>query len=947
MKRILATFLIVITGFSSLYPKDSGVIIRTTGQEIYETAPGANIMTAFLVMNQTSENIEFLSEVQLPPDWKLIARESPFAVDAASSDMRLISFHVPKETPAGEYEVTYAVASRRLLSVGDRYSIRVLVLPVKRLRIASLDAPAFVIAGESYTLPFQVINESNVDGTVSLRFVDSPEYGWTADSTTFRLRPGGSRVCSVRVRTDAAIVSMLNHFVTVRAVLADDSTAFGEMRSVVKVVPAGRMKADRYNRFPVSLGVSYAAQKDGYTGSGLQFEASGAGPLARDRKDLLRFLFRGPDTYLRDLYTYGMHEQYSIGYRNGPVQLDAGDKSYTLSRLTEQSRWGRGAEVRIQAAGWTGGAFASRALYFWSGSVRSESAGYLRRDFGKKGDLGLNLLHKSSPGLTADMFSAQGSLHLNALADLRIEAAGSVVDGRIRPAVDAGLSGRLRNLLYSGFWIEAGSKYPGYFTNTRIQAFGLGYRIGTKLRVDCNLNRQKKEYDVETHRVVAPLISSSSAGLAYEWNRDTRFSLTRAQQTSRDRYFQPLFDYRETAYRFGADRSFSRLTLSGTAETGETDNRLTGRRAGMVRVTGTAHYHPSDGNNLGAFFSYDDDRRYSDRRMRRWTVGLDLRARPMRNTDLQLSCQNQFSPESYFEDRNLLEFSLSQRIGATQELSLRCRKVLMHNSVDHAEIAFKADYRIALNVPAGRNRAIGSVRGVLRDLESGRPVMRAVVRLNEYMAVTDDQGRYRFESLPPGGEYYLSLDKSTVGIDKVLAQATPLRVDVAGGEEKDIDLDIIRGAEVRGRVVVYTVVNDSSDHFKADKMAQYLNDYYVAGSSQKRAIGSDVTVTNGKIKMVPDYGIGNVLVELKKDGEVIRRLTDDDGSFIIDGLRPGPWSLTVYDYNLPEMHRIEAPSRAIDLKPGDTENLMVKVLPIRRQIQFVQREGAVLEAKGL
>jgi hypothetical protein len=943
MKRSIQIALLMVVAVIPVYSRDSGVTVRSMVQDIFETTPGSNIMARFRVTNQTSEDLEFISETNLPKGWKLITQDLPFEIGAVSSDLRLVGFHVAKETPAGHYEISFSVASRKRLAVSDVYSIKVIVLPVQRLRVNLLDVPSFCIAGESYTIPFQVINESNVSGTIRIDYSDSPAYILPSDTSRFRLESGESRLCDVRVRTDAAIQSMLTHYVTIRTRFEGDSAAADEVHASVKIVPAGLVRADRYNRFPLTLGAVYAMQKDGTSGRGWQFEASGSGPLSQNKTDLLSFYFRGPDTFLENLYTYGLHEQYSVGYRNEKIQLDLGDKSYTLSKLTEQFRWGRGAEAQVRSKNWNAGAFVHRTLYFWSGSVRKEAAAYFRHTLGKQNSIGLNYLHKMTPDYRADLFSAQGNFHLNRLAELELEVAASPMDGKVRRAFDAGLNGRWNNLFYSGYWIYASPQYPGYYTNTRIQALGLSYRLRKNLRVDFNVNRQKQQYDVETHQVVAPVLSYSSAGLAYEWTPNTRFSLARTSQSSKDRFYQPLFDYSETAYRFDVDQSFRNLTLSGTVETGETDNRMLGRNAGMVRVTGAVQYTPGVRNAFSGTLSYDDDRRYSAQRYKRWTVGLDLRSEVVKNTDISLSCQNQFSPESYFEDRNLFEFSVSHRAGSAHEIAVRCRKVLVHNSLEKEEIAVKAEYRLTLGVPVGTNRSIGSVNGTLLDMENGKPVKRAVVRLNEFMAVTDDAGRFSFQALPPGSDYYLSLDKSTIGMNKVLVQPTPLRVNVAAGGEKTLELGIERGVAIKGKVVVYAVVNDSSDHFKAEKMKQYLNEYYVAGSGKKQSNGIDVTVTNGKTRMVPDYGLGSVLVELKKDGETVRRVTDSDGSFYFDGLRPGIWSLTVYEYNIPEMHRLEKPASEIELKPGDEQNVLVKILPIRRQIQFVQREVAILE----
>ncbi len=942
VKKIIYTSIFLLISFSVVYSDDNGVMVRPMSQGIFETVPDANVMTVFSVMNQTSEKLEFISETVLPNGWKMIAPDMPFEIEPHSNEMRLIGFRVPKETPAGRYEVSFTAVSRKYLSVSNTFPIFVNVLPVKRLSISLLDVPAYAVAGESYSIPFTVVNESNVGGTVILDFNSVPSYILQPDTTQMVLASGESCLCSVRVTTDKLVQSVLNHFVSISARFEGDSAFTDQGKSVVKIVPRSQVKADRYNRFPINVGISYAMQQDGYSGRGWQFEASGSGSVSTDPKGIFSFYFRGPDTYLENLYTYGVHEQYSAGYRNEKVQVDLGDKSYTLSKLTEQFRWGRGAEAQVRVKNWNMGAFAHKTLYFWSGSVKHEAASYIRHTLKGRNSVGLNYLNKKTSDIDADILSAQGHFRWNKYMEMDLEYAGSSANGEYQQAANAALSGRLKNLSYAGYGIYASPGYPGYYTNTRIHSLGLNYRFRKNLRVDFNLNQQQQQYDEETHQVIAPVLKYNSFGLIYEWREKTRFNFARTSQSSHDRFDQPLFDYCETAYRFNLDQSFRNLTLAGGLETGRTQNRMLERDGGLFRLNFSAHISPNVRNSLSGYLTYDNDKRYSDQRYKRWTFGFDASGEILRNTAVNLSYQSQYSPESYFEDRNLFEFGLNHRLGATQEFAIRCRKILLHNSLTKEEIAVKADYRLRLGVPIGMNRSVGSVKGTLLDLENRKPVQKAVIRLNEYMAVTDDDGRFHFQSIPPGGDYFLSLDKSTIGLDKVLAQPTPLRVSVAGGGEKILELGIVRGCGVKGRVVVYAVVNDSSDHFSADKMKQYLDEYYVAGSSQNKDKGVDVTVTNGKTKLVPGHGLGSVLVELKKDNEVHRRVTDNDGSFVFDGLRPGQWFFTVYEYNLPEMHRLEQPAPVIDLNPGDDKQVQVRVLPIRRQIQFVKQENLVL-----
>ncbi len=50
-----------------------------------------------------------------------------------------------------------------------------------------------------------------------------------------------------------------------------------------------------------------------------------------------------------------------------------------------------------------------------------------------------------------------------------------------------------------------------------------------------------------------------------------------------------------------------------------------------------------------------------------------------------------------------------------------------------------------------------------------------------------------------------------------------------------------------------------------------------------------------------------VLVELARDDEVIRMMSDEEGKFIFMNVRPGMWKFRAYDYNLPAYHYIQNP----------------------------------------
>ncbi len=88
-------------------------------------------------------------------------------------------------------------------------------------------------------------------------------------------------------------------------------------------------------------------------------------------------------------------------------------------------------------------------------------------------------------------------------------------------------------------------------------------------------------------------------------------------------------------------------------------------------------------------------------------------------------------------------------------------------------------------------------------------------------------------------------------------------------------------------------------------------------------------------------GLKGILVEIARDDEVMRTLTDNEGRFAFLAIRPGTWKFKVYDHNIPEYHYIETPEMDIVLPPGGEEEITVKVLPRKRRIQMIE-EGVII-----
>ena len=205
----------------------------------------------------------------------------------------------------------------------------------------------------------------------------------------------------------------------------------------------------------------------------------------------------------------------------------------------------------------------------------------------------------------------------------------------------------------------------------------------------------------------------------------------------------------------------------------------------------------------------------------------------------------------------------------------------------------------------------------------------AIISVNGATAVTDKKGNFKFPSLKPG-TYHIRVDQEAIGFNRVTVQKTPLEITVQGGIETEINFGVVRSATLKGRVAVFAS--------KAEGENNYDNESSPEGKDHDNPSGELVIEASGRTagsKMVEDYALAGILVEMKSESGIHRRVTDKKGQFLFEDLRPGNWTLTVYENNLPEYHYLEQDTFDLHLKPGSEGELLVKVLPQMRSINII------------
>jgi hypothetical protein len=210
---------------------------------------------------------------------------------------------------------------------------------------------------------------------------------------------------------------------------------------------------------------------------------------------------------------------------------------------------------------------------------------------------------------------------------------------------------------------------------------------------------------------------------------------------------------------------------------------------------------------------------------------------------------------------------------------------------DNRGSSFLLSYTIPFGLPIVKKSKVGFIKGIIYSAEQEKKtgIPNVILTINNIAAVTDHDGRYTFP-LFPTGTYSLYVDHQSIGLNHVTDVEDSLTVEVKSGKATEVNIGVIASASLTGSVIV------------VDSKLSIDNNLFVTGDPKLKSSDKNLSESNEQSK---DYGLVNVLVELSNGKDVIRRVTDNNGLFSFEGLRPGKWHLKVYEDNLPEYHYLE------------------------------------------
>ncbi|MBI3788914.1 MAG: hypothetical protein HY276_11760, partial [Ignavibacteriales bacterium] len=414
--------------------QEQGIDVKPAGESRIQAQPGKIITVSFSVTNTTTSKQRYEAHLVLPRGWRAFAKETPFELSAGQSDIRLISFSISSETPAGQYEVRYSVKDGSTPLHTDDGVLQVTISVVRQIEMRLLETPRFVVAGATYKSIFLLTNKGNTHSSVRLSVSSPNDFPAQLDSSRIYLAPKENRSVTVQVATNAELSEKIQHLVELIGVVEEDSLVTVRATSSVEVISRVSNTNEQYQLFPLLAKVRVVGEKES---PATQIEIIGSTSLTEDRRDRLNLVIRTPDTQTRSIL--GQRDEYYLGYQRAGYEVYFGDRNYALSPLTEFGRYGFGAGGKVTIQDVSVGGFYNESRFVVP--LQKEYAGFVNYKMREGTEIGINYLRKNDPK-ESDIVTARSLIRPFTTVDLDVEYGVGSTGNQTDDAFSARINGR-------------------------------------------------------------------------------------------------------------------------------------------------------------------------------------------------------------------------------------------------------------------------------------------------------------------------------------------------------------------------------------------------------------------------------------------------------------------------------------------------------------------------
>lgn len=872
-----------------LFSQDLKVTFLSTNT--LSAAPGKVSTYVVELHNVSTRKIESQLMPVFPEDWKAFQNTLSITLVPNQKVKKLISFVVPHKAIAGEYNLSYQVKNRLTKQLYDEKNFNFSVTSVNKLEILPLDIPKRSMAGTKIKGSFLVKNLSNQPQKISL----TSTRGTILGKLAVELQPYDNEIIEVEVDLpkDTRVESQYS-FTLLGKITGTIIQSSAYLHTIV--LPIKDFFEEDRRKLPGFASINYLLQNnDQRKATGLQGELFIAGNIDEDNTKQVEFSLRGPNRQGNsDILLY---DEYYATYQSEKLQAKVGDQNFSLSRLTEFSRNARGVGIDLYFPEQSIGAFAALPRFF--PDIKHEVGAYFSNHFNENNTVSFNYLGKQyvTDKQNASIMSISGKFAPFKNTFLEVELASGQGRGKEGNSGFVSIQTRLfKNLNISAYTILSSPHFDGYYRNTKSASGNLNWRFKQKIQLFANVSQDDRNAALDTLFQAAPFSRRKQVGLQLDIGTTTNLQLAVRENEMEDRMVGKLFHRNEQLLTAKLDNRYSYFSWSWRTELGKFKNLSSNSELGLQNVfrnTLDLNYE-FNRTSLSLFGSYFNKNSLLYEGQKQYIYGGAINTQITSTSHLNIRYQNTFAVEEYFRNRNTFNFSYAQKIGKFHSVSFNMRQTLLRKTIANKDFSMSIKYAwnfyIALEKPLPK----GDVTGFIyrKNLQAVGGIL---LYLNGKTAISDDNGRFKFEGVKPGTHFIL-IDKSTLALHELPVQEEPISIEILPDITQNINIELVKTGELIGEISMNTLKPVS---LKIKKIS--LDDY---------------------------------LIQVKSGNEIRRINTDENGRFYFKDLRPGIWEVSVLNATQNKQIILENTYYSLEIEPEKKAEVYLKAKLKNRKIRF-------------
>jgi hypothetical protein len=855
--------------------------------------PGKNYTIAFEISNATENLLNLSSEFVVSDQFYLTANLKKFEVAANDKKIVLFTFSVNNHCAAGDYKALLKITNSNNNVPIASQEIALKVSKLYNLTVEVLNAPEYLRLEKEYYCEYLVTNNGNSEEKIT--FESSNALKIVPANAV--LKPDSSMVVSVYQLVPGNVSTKTMVLNNLKAYMVSNDLLFSN-RVAVTLYPNNTKKPDLYHRFPITVSTIFNSLTGLDTLNVFKFKVSGQGFLDKGNEHYLNFEYSGPSQ--SDIVRFGDYERYSVLYKNKKLEAVAGHVNFSLSNITETSRYGTGGILSYDFGKTTATLFYVKPRF--TKQISDSYGGKISQDLSDKAYVEAGFINRTlfenNEEFNSKIFNLASFYTYDKVK----------INGEIAYETNYKTSGfafslasylNLKKVYLINSVQYSDKDYKGYLRSSKQFLSLANYRLNKKIDLQIGADYRAINPVKDTINYTAsPITTKYQAYFNYNINRNNKIRIGGYYRNKEDQLSLQSYNFEE---KLATLSFYSRMPykydLIWQNRVGKTINFL----ANSTEPQSTLFSSLSISVNIfkDLIVGINGDYQQSNKQsvdnvvLKTFYYGGNLQYNLKSYLNVSAFYKKNYDFDELDESQNYLQAQVNYNYQRKHLLSVAVSQTSLPVFPIKKELLITASYSFVMNVPVSKNKTVGSLIGKVTSAEKVN-LEGILVLLDDHIAITNEKGIFHFYNLKPK-TYRLYVKQSSLPKNKIIVMQQPIDIDILPNKETEVFLEMGNTGALFGQVIFEETTVMQSSKF---------------------------------IKKLP-----NLIVKISKDDKYYYTKSNNEGEFWFKELSPGDWTVELIVKNLLNDFTFSETQKSISIESNEESKAIFKASNKNREVK--------------